>query len=83
MRVNKYISETGFCSRREADKLIEAKRVKINDKIAELGSIVKSSDHVFVDGKLLESKKKHVYIALNKPVGITPKGISKEISLIL
>ena len=48
MRVNKYISETGFCSRREADKLIEAKRVKINDKIAELGSIVESSDHVFV-----------------------------------
>ena len=71
MRVNKYISETGFCSRREADKLIEAKRVKINDKIAELGSIVESSDHVFVAGKLLESKKKHVYIALNKPVGIT------------
>lgn len=71
MRINKYISETGFCSRREADKLVEAKRVRINDQIATLGSIVEPSDHVFVDGKLLESKKKHVYIALNKPVGIT------------
>jgi 23S rRNA pseudouridine2604 synthase len=71
MRINKYISETGICSRREADKWIDAKRVTINGKIAELGSTVEPGDDVRVDGRAIGAKKKHVYIALNKPVGIT------------
>ncbi|WP_188067145.1 23S rRNA pseudouridine(2604) synthase RluF [Brevibacillus brevis] len=71
MRINKFISETGICSRREADKLIESKRVTINGQIAELGSTVASGDDVRIDGQPLGVKKKDVYIALNKPVGIT------------
>jgi 23S rRNA pseudouridine2604 synthase len=71
MRINKYISETGICSRREADKWIDAKRVTINGKIAELGSTVEPGDEVSVDGRPIGAKKKHVYIALNKPIGIT------------
>lgn len=71
MRINKYISETGFCSRREADKLIEAKRVKINGGIAEVGSIVEIGDTVYIDNNKICKKKKAIYIALNKPVGIT------------
>lgn len=71
MRINKYISETGICSRREADKWIDAKRVTINGTVAELGSTVEAGDDVCVDGRPIGTKKKHVYIALNKPVGIT------------
>jgi 23S rRNA pseudouridine2604 synthase len=71
MRINKFISETGFCSRREVDKLIEAKRVTINGLPAELGSQVQVGDDVRVDGKAIGAKKELVYIALNKPVGIT------------
>ncbi|MDO3682070.1 23S rRNA pseudouridine(2604) synthase RluF [Paenibacillus ehimensis] len=71
MRINKYISETGICSRREADQLIEGKRVTINGQLAELGSRVSEGDDVRIDGKPVSEKKKHVYIALHKPVGIT------------
>ncbi|MFS0556245.1 23S rRNA pseudouridine(2604) synthase RluF [Brevibacillus sp. 179-C9.3 HS] len=71
MRINKFISETGICSRREADKLVEAKRVTINGQVAELGSTAEPGDDVRIDGKPLGTKKKDVYIALNKPVGIT------------
>lgn len=71
MRINKYISETGFCSRRESDKLIEAKRVTINGKLAELGSSVEPGDDVRIDGQPIGAKKRTVYIVLNKPVGIT------------
>lgn len=71
MRINKFISETGICSRREADKWIEEKRVTINGAVAELGSTVEPGDDVRVDGKPVGAKKKAVYIALNKPVGIT------------
>ncbi|MFF0829548.1 23S rRNA pseudouridine(2604) synthase RluF [Brevibacillus sp. NPDC003359] len=71
MRINKFISETGICSRREADKLIETKRVTINGQLAELGSTVASGDDVRIDGQPLGTKKKDVYIVLNKPVGIT------------
>lgn len=71
MRINKYISETGICSRREADKWVESKRVTINGTVAELGSTVESGDEVRVDGRPIGAKKEHVYIALNKPVGIT------------
>ncbi|UQZ84814.1 Ribosomal large subunit pseudouridine synthase F [Paenibacillus konkukensis] len=71
MRINKYISETGFCSRREVDKLVGAGRVTINGKPAELGSQVEEGDDVRVDGRPISDKKRGVYIALNKPVGIT------------
>jgi 23S rRNA pseudouridine2604 synthase len=70
MRLNKYISETGICSRREADKWIEAGRVTWNGQSAALGTQVGEGDEVRVDGQLLGIKKKDVYIALNKPVGI-------------
>jgi len=71
MRINKFISETGICSRREADKWIQDGRVTINGVVAELGSTAEPGDDVRVDGKPLGKKKKPVYIALNKPVGIT------------
>ncbi|MDP8985313.1 MAG: pseudouridine synthase [Pseudomonadota bacterium] len=71
MRLNKYISETGACSRREADKWIEAGRVTCNGQIAALGTRVGEGDEVRVDGKLVGTKERHIYIALNKPVGIT------------
>ncbi|WP_240415510.1 23S rRNA pseudouridine(2604) synthase RluF [Paenibacillus periandrae] len=71
MRINKFISETGFCSRRAVDKLVEEQRVTINGKLAELGSQVQEGDQVCVDGRPVLAKKPPVYIALNKPVGIT------------
>ena len=71
MRLNKFISETGICSRREADKLIDAGEVTVNGQIATLGTQVEDGDSVLVRGKPLGEKKKDVYIALNKPVGIT------------
>ena len=71
MRLNKYISETGVCSRREADKWIEAGRVTLNGVPATLGHKVVEGDEVRIDGNLVGAKKKAIYIALNKPVGIT------------
>jgi 23S rRNA pseudouridine2604 synthase len=70
VRLNKYISETGVCSRREADKWIEAGRVTLNGQPASLGTQVADGDEVRVDGDAIGIKKKQVYIALNKPVGI-------------
>ena len=69
--LNKYISSSGFCSRREADKLIEQARVTVNDNIALAGTKVLLSDTVEIDGEPLNKKKKPIYIALNKPSGIT------------
>ncbi|MFF2094157.1 23S rRNA pseudouridine(2604) synthase RluF [Paenibacillus sp. NPDC058174] len=71
MRINKFISETGYCSRREADKLVDSGRVTINGEKAQLGSQAELGDDVRVDGKRIGEQKRHVYIALNKPVGIT------------
>jgi 23S rRNA pseudouridine2604 synthase len=71
MRLNKYISETGMCSRREADFLIEAGDVTINDRRALIGMQVKAGDVVKVNGRSVGEKKKSIYIALNKPVGVT------------
>jgi len=71
VRINKFISETGFCSRREADKLVEAGRVTINGERAVLGSQAITGDEVRIDGNLLQTESKTVYIALNKPTGIT------------
>ncbi len=70
-RINKYISETGFCSRREADKLIEQGRVKINGAIPEMGTKVSDGDKVEIDGKPLKLKEPLIYIAFYKPPGIT------------
>lgn len=70
-RINKYLSEVGYCSRRAADKLLEEGRIKINGQIPELGTKVSDDDVVEVDGKpIRESEDKPIYIAFNKPVGI-------------
>lgn len=71
MRINKYISESGICSRREADRLIQSNRVKINGQIASIGSQILENDVIEVDGNIIERKDRTIYIALNKPVGIT------------
>lgn len=70
-RINKFLSEVGYCSRREADKLIEAGRVTINGEIPEMGTKIAPTDVVHVDGKLIKNtKEEFVYLAFNKPVGI-------------
>jgi 23S rRNA pseudouridine2604 synthase len=78
MRLNKYIGETGFCSRREADRLIAERRVTVNGEPAGMGTQVQEGDEVRIDGQGLKAraaapkgKRRHAYIALNKPVGIT------------
>lgn len=71
VRINKYFSETGYCSRRQADKFVEQKRVTINGVVAEMGSKVSSTDEIRLNGKLITKKEnKPVYIAFNKPRGI-------------
>lgn len=70
-RLNKAISETGYCSRRGADKLIEEGRVRVNGKVAEMGLKVSPEDEIKVNGKLITKKVKPVYLAFNKPAGIT------------
>ncbi len=70
-RLNKYISETGLCSRREADRLIEGGLVQVNGQVAVMGLKVGPDDNVKVRGKPLRAKPKAVYLAYNKPVGIT------------
>jgi len=71
VRINKYFSETGYCSRREADKLIQQKRVTINGVVAEMGSKVSPGDEIRLNGRLISAKEsKQVYISFNKPRGI-------------
>ena len=71
-RINKYLSEAGYCSRREADRLILEGKVTINGKIPEIGTKVEDSDQVKVKGQRIEKSKgqKNIYLAFNKPVGI-------------
>jgi 23S rRNA pseudouridine2604 synthase len=70
-RINKYLSEVGFCSRRAADKLLEEGKITINGKIPEMGTKVSDEDEVRVEGKLIkENTEKSIYIAVNKPIGI-------------
>ena len=71
-RINKFLSEIGYCSRRAADKLIEQGRITINGEMSEMGTKVSDEDEVRVNGKLVSKpkKKKMVYLAFNKPVGI-------------
>ena len=71
IRLNKYFSEIGFCSRRAADRLIDQKRILINGQTAIVGQKINSKDIIKVDGELLDVKKKRqIYLAFNKPVGI-------------
>ena len=70
-RINKFLSESGYCSRREADKLLEEGRITINGKVPEMVTKVSIDDEVRVDGKLVrEKREKPIYLAFNKPVGI-------------
>ena len=71
-RINKYLSEVGYCSRRVADRLIKEGKVIINGKITEIGTSVEKGDQVEVEGQRLEEsiKQKNIYLAFNKPVGI-------------
>lgn len=68
--LNKFLSSTGICSRREADRIIEAGRVLLNGQIAQKGNRVFEGDEVLLDGKAIQSKPEPIYIAFNKPVGI-------------
>jgi len=78
INLNKFISSTGICSRREAEKLIIQGRVTINNRTTELGNRVFEGDVVKVDGRLLKAKPKTIYIALNKPIGIVCTTDSRE-----
>ena len=70
-RINKYLSEVGYCSRRAADKLIQQRRITVNGSIPEMGTKVSAEDEIRVDGKLIaEPKEDFVYLAFNKPIGI-------------
>ena len=71
-RINKYLSEVGYCSRREADRLIKEGKVTINGKITEIGTKLEEGDYVEVEGKKIEklNKQKKIYLIFNKPVGI-------------
>ena len=70
-RLNKAISETGFCSRRAADKLIEQGKVKVNGEVAAIGTKVSETDEISIDGKTITKQVRNIYLAFNKPVGIT------------
>ncbi|WP_375055492.1 23S rRNA pseudouridine(2604) synthase RluF [Zobellella sp. DQSA1] len=70
-RLNKFISETGICSRREADRLIEQRQVTVNGQVAGMGVKVTSADKITINGKPLRAKPQPVYLVYNKPIGIT------------
>ena len=82
IRINKYLSQVGFCSRREADKLLQDHKILINDKLPELGAKVNKGDVVKVNAKVVSPKQdKHVYLIFNKPKGIvctTDTGVEKD-----
>jgi 23S rRNA pseudouridine2604 synthase len=81
-RINKYLSEIGYCSRRAADKLIDQGRVEINGEVPAMGTKIAPNDVVSVDGKQVsQTEEEHVYLAFNKPVGIvctTDTGVEKD-----
>ncbi len=76
--LNKYISNTGICSRRAANQLIQDKKVKLNGVVAQLGNRVSPGDKVTINGKPIKSPPKSIYIALNKPIGIVSTTDKKE-----
>lgn len=69
-RINKYLADSGYCSRRAADGLVEAGKVKINGRVAQMGDKVREGDHVAVGSRVIRSRQDRVYIAAYKPVGI-------------
>ena len=70
-RINKYLSALGVCSRREADRLVEAQRIYVNGKLATLGTKVSDLDEIKIDGKpILKKEREDIVIAFNKPVGL-------------
>ena len=71
-RINKYLSEVGYCSRRKADRLIEEGKVTVNGKVPQMGSKLNKADQVKVEGQIIDklTRQKNIYIAFNKPVGI-------------
>lgn len=71
IRLNKFINDSGYCSRREADKYIEDRRVTVNGKVATLGTKIKPTDRVMVNGLELQQQTDYIYLALNKPIGIS------------
>jgi 23S rRNA pseudouridine2604 synthase len=81
-RINKYLSEVGYCSRRAADKLIEQGRVTVNGAVPEMGTKITATDEIRVNGELVgKPKEKFTYLAFNKPVGIvctTDTGVEKD-----
>lgn len=83
LRINKYLSERGLCSRREADAWVEAGRISVNDTVATLGTRIGPDDRVCVDGVEVGAPARHVYIALHKPVGVectTNRGVAHNIA---
>ncbi len=71
VRLNKFISDAGICSRREADRMIKNGKVRVNGRVAQLGDLVSQRDRVLVNGNLVKMRSQRVYLAYNKPVGIT------------
>jgi 23S rRNA pseudouridine2604 synthase len=71
VRINKYFTQQGYCSRRAADQLIEAGRVRINERVAVLGDQVTDEDVVTVDGRVVARNPPPVYLAYHKPIGVT------------
>lgn len=78
IRINKFICDSGYCSRREADRLVETRRITINGRVAEMGEKVSPGDTIKVNGNLIENNTQRVYIALNKPKGIVSTTDSRE-----
>lgn len=78
VRINKFLSEAGVCSRREADRLVDAKKVKIDDHIAMTGELVYPQQAVYVDGKQVKKEEENILIAFHKPVGIVCTAEKRE-----
>lgn len=78
MRINKYLSKAGYCSRREADKLIGNCSVRVNGKVVNIGCEVEDLDIVMIDGEIIEIVENDEYILLNKPRGITVTTLSSD-----
>lgn len=70
MRINKYISKCGLCSRREADRLLKAGKITVNGRVAVMGELVCEKDEVMVDGRLVQDNQREIILAYNKPAGV-------------
>jgi len=78
IRLNKYLSDAGICSRRQADRWIEEKRITVNGEIAGMGMKVAPDSEVCLDGKLIKKEEKKVLLAMNKPAGIVCTAEKRE-----